>query len=119
MNQKMPFSSSLKAGPFVFVSGKIGMNGETGKLAEGGARGQTFQILKNLQAELARYGLDLKDVVKTTVFLTDMRFFEAMNEAYRSGFPEPLPARSCVSVSGLPHPDALVEIELIALAEEQ
>ncbi len=118
MSGAFPFSSSLKAGEYIFVSGKVGVDPETGTIQIGDVRAQTEQTLKNLEKELKPYGLDLNSVVKTTVFLTDMRNFEAMNGVYRENFTTRLPARSCVSVSALPHVDALVEIELIAYTEE-
>ena len=118
MNNKMPFSPSLKKGQFVFVSGKIGTDPETGKIEKGDVKAQTLQILRNMEAELKKHGLGMQDVAKTTIFLTDMRNFDAMNEVYRTKFPEPLPARSCVSVTAVPHVDALVEIELIAYSKE-
>ncbi len=118
MSGEFPFSSSLKAGKYIFVSGKIGVDPDNGKIKLGDIKGQTEQTLKNLEKELKSHGLDLNSVVKTTVFLTDMRHFDAMNAAYKEKFTNRLPARSCVSVSALPHVDALVEIELIAYTEE-
>ncbi len=118
MSEDFPFSSSLKAGKYIFVSGKIGVDPDNGKIQLGDINAQTDQTIKNLEKELKTYGLDLNSVVKTTVFLTDMRNFDAMNAAYRDKFTNRLPARSCVSVSALPHVDALVEIELIAYMEE-
>jgi len=118
MSGKFPFSSSLKAGSFVFISGKVGTDPQTGEIAKGDVKKQTLQILNNLEAELQQYGLGLADAVKTTVFLTDMRNFGEMNEVYRSKFAASLPTRSCVSVTALPHVDALVEIEMIAYEKE-
>ena len=118
MSGDFPFSSSLQAGEYIFVSGKVGVNPETREIQRGDIQAQTEQTLENLEKELQSYGLDLSSVVKTTVFLTDMRNFEAMNAVYREKFTSRLPARSCVSVSALPHVDALVEIELIAYVEE-
>jgi 2-iminobutanoate/2-iminopropanoate deaminase len=118
MSGDFPFSSSLQAGKYIFVSGKVGVNPGTGEIKRGDIKAQTEQTLNNLEKELQSYGLDLSSVVKTTVFLTDMRKFEAMNSAYREKFTRRFPSRSCVSVSALPHVDALVEIELIAYAEE-
>lgn len=118
MSGDFPFSSSIQAGKYIFVSGKIGVNPESRAIQQGDIQAQTDQTLKNLEKELQNYGLDLNSVVKTTVFLTDMRHFEAMNAVYREKFTNHLPARSCVSVSALPHVDALVEIELIAYVED-
>ncbi len=114
MSSSLPFSSSREAGEFVFVSGKIGVDPKSGRVVSSSAAEQTAQIMSNLEAELAPYGLSLDDAVKMTVFLTDMKYFEEMNAVYRSWFPSRLPARSCVAVVSLPHADALVEIECIA-----
>ena len=118
MSKHMPFSSSRKAGPFIFASGKVGVDPIAGDIAKGDVGKQTLKILDNMESELQQYGLGLQDVVKTTVFLTDMRLFDDMNAAYKTRFSDPLPARSCVSVSAVPHVDALVEIELIAWTEK-
>ena len=118
MSNKFPFSTSRKVGPFVFVSGKVGTHPETGEIIKGDVKEQTMQILSNMELELKQYDLGLQDVAKTTVFLTDMRMFDDMNAAYRTRFSDPLPSRSCVSVSAVPHVDALVEIEVIAYSKE-
>jgi 2-iminobutanoate/2-iminopropanoate deaminase len=118
MSGDFPFSSSLKAGKYIFVSGKVGVDPKSGEIQRGDIKAQTEQTLENLNQELQNYGLNLNSVVKTTVFLTDMRNFEAMNSAYKEKFKQKLPARSCVSVTAVPHVDALVEIELIAYLEE-
>lgn len=118
MSGDFPFSSSLKAGQYIFVSGKIGVDPKSGKIQPGDIKAQTEQTLENLSQELETYGLNLDSVVKTTVFLTDMRNFESMNSVYKKKFKQKLPARSCVSVTAVPHVDALVEIELIAYLEE-
>ena len=119
MKNKFPFSTSMKVGKFVFVSGKIGMDSVSKEIARGDVFTQTKQILKNLACELKQHGMDMGDVVKTTVFLTDMQYFKEMNIAYVTGFKEPLPTRSCISVSDLPNADALVEIECIAYRKEK
>lgn len=95
----------------VFTSGQLGINPLTGKL-EKGIEAQTHASLKNLQAILAEAGLTLDDVVKTTVFVTDMNDFAIVNQIYGSYFTE-CPARSCVQVVKLPM-DGLVEIECVA-----
>jgi len=118
MDKEFPFSRSRKIGDFIFVSGTIGTEPGTGIIAKGDVAAQTLQALRNIDAELRQYGAQLKDAVKTTVFLTDMRYFAAMNETYREEFAEPLPTRSCISVSAVPHIDALVEIEVIAYLKE-
>jgi len=118
MSSSFPFSSSLQAGPFIFISGKVGTHPETRDIVKGDISAQTRQVLENLAAELEQYGMSLDNAVKTTVFLTDMRKFSEMNEVYREAFHRTMPSRSCVSVTALPHPDALVEIEMIAYRKE-
>jgi 2-iminobutanoate/2-iminopropanoate deaminase len=111
-----PYSPSLLAGPFVFISGQVGVDPQSGELSGSDVGSQTRQILANIQALLARAGLGLSDVVKTTVFLTRMEDFHAMNKTYGQFFTDPLPTRSTVGVAALPRPDCLVEIEAVALA---
>jgi 2-iminobutanoate/2-iminopropanoate deaminase len=113
-----PYSPALVAGPFVFVSGQVATDPATGKVTEGGIEAQTARVLDNLASLLAQADLGLNDVVKTTVFLTDMNDFAAMNEVYRSRFTQPLPTRSTVEVSALANPQLKVEIEAIALRRE-
>lgn len=119
MSSSLPYSSSLESGGFVFVSGKIGVDPDSGKVVSSNAAEQTAQIMSNIASELAPYGLTLDDAVKMTVFLTDMADFEEMNAVYRSWFSARLPARSCVAVVSLPHTDALVEIECIARKHDE
>lgn len=113
-----PYSPALIAGPFVFVSGQVGVDKVTGRVAGPGIEEQTTQVIDNLASLLGEAGLDLNDVVKTTVFLTDISEFAAMNETYRSRFAQPLPTRSTVEVSALANPELKVEIEAIALRRE-
>ena len=109
-----PYSQAIDSGKgLIFLSGQIPIDPATGAFAEGGIREQTRQSLLNAQAILKAAGLDLSDVVKTTVFLADMGDFSAMNEVYAQFFKEPFPARSAVAVKTLPK-GALVEIECIA-----
>ena len=112
-----PYSQAIKAGGFVFVSGQIPTDPQTGQFVPGGIAEQTERVLKNLQAVLEAAGSSLDQVVKTTVFLADMKEFSGMNEVYATFFPEPPPARVTVSAAGLPR-DARVEIEVIALVSE-
>jgi 2-iminobutanoate/2-iminopropanoate deaminase len=109
-----PYSAAISVGPFVYCSGQTPIDPATGELVEGCAGCQTKQALKNISAVLEAAGLTLADVVKTTVFLTDMANFAKMNGVYAEFFAEPFPARSTVAVAGLPK-DALVEIEVIAV----
>jgi len=109
-----PYSAAISVGEFVFASGQTPIDPATGELVEGGAAAQTTQALTNVSAVLEAAGLSLADVVKTTVFLTDMGNFAKMNGAYAEFFSEPYPARSTVAVAGLPK-DAMVEIEVVAV----
>ena len=109
-----PYSQAVDSGAgFVFVSGQLPIDPSTGAFPEGGVTEQTRQSLSNAQAILQAAGLELADVVKTTVFLADMGDFAAMNAVYATFFSEPFPARSAVAVKTLPK-GALVEIECIA-----
>ena len=108
-----PYSQAVEANGFVFASGQLPIEPSTGQFPEGGVKEQTRQSLLNAQAILREAGLELQNVVKTTVFLASMDDFAAMNEVYSSFFCEPFPARSAVAVKTLPK-GALVEIECIA-----
>ncbi len=107
-----PYCHAVKTGNLVFLSGQLGLNPETGKL-EGDIKEQTRQAIANIKTVLASVGCTLDNVVKTTVYLGEMHFFDAMNEIYAAEFGEPYPARSAFSVKELPK-QALVEIEVIA-----
>ncbi len=108
-----PYSQGIKTDSFIFLAGQIPLVGDTGKFVVGIIKEQTEQVIENIKALLASEGLDLTDVVKTTVFLADMNEFTAMNDVYMKYFSEPYPARSTVQVARLPR-DARVEIEVIA-----
>ncbi len=108
-----PYSQAIEAGGFVFASGQLPIDPTTGTFAEGGIKEQTRQSLTNAQAVLRAAGIDLTHVVKTTVFLSDIDNFAAMNEVYAEFFKEPYPARSAFAVKTLPK-GALVEVECIA-----
>lgn len=112
-NRNMPFSTVVGFGDLIFVSGLVGRNPETGQIAADISE-QTKQTLANVEAQLAMAGISLANVLKATVFITDMALVQEMNQAYREIFREGLPARSCVQVSALPDAEALVEIEVIA-----
>jgi len=107
-----PYSQAIDAGAFVFISGQIPVNPETGEIPEGITE-QTKQSLKNVKAILAEAGLSVDNVVKTTVFLANMGDFAAMNAVYAEAFTSPFPARSAVAIRELPK-QVLVEIEVIA-----
>src|SRR5271154_5981527 len=111
-----PYSQAIWVGDLLFASGQVALDPATGQLVEGGVTEQTVRVLENVKAVLAKAGLDMTHVVKTTVYLKTMADFAAMNEVYaRYLAPEGVvaPARSTVAVAGLPK-DALVEIEVIA-----
>jgi len=110
-----PYSQAIRANGFVFCAGQTPIDPAVGKLINGDVPAQTRRVLHNLSAILETAGTSLSRVVKTTVFLTDMANFKAMNEVYAEFFPEHPPARSTVAVAGLPL-GAQVEIECIALA---
>lgn len=110
-----PYSQAVRCGDFVFTSGQIPINPETGELVAGGIREQAEQVIKNLEAVLEAAGSSLDKVIKTTVFIKDMNEFAALNEVYSGFFSSSLPARSTVEVARLPK-DVQVEIEAIAMA---
>jgi 2-iminobutanoate/2-iminopropanoate deaminase len=110
-----PYSQGIRVGGFVYTAGQAAVDPAIGKLIDGDISAQTRRTLHNISAVLDAAGTALSKVVKTTVFLTDMANFKAMNEVYAEFFPEHPPARSTVAVAGLPL-GALVEIECIALA---
>lgn len=109
------YSQAIKAGNMLFASGQLGINPTTGILPDTFAE-QAEQSLKNVQAILTEAGLDFSNVVKATVFMSDMANFGALNEIYGRYFVKPYPARSAVAVKELPK-GALVEIEVIASFE--
>ena len=109
-------SPAVRVGDVVYLSGVLGTKPGGGGLADGGIEGQTRQALENVKASLALAGGMMQDVVKCTVFLTDVKDFAAMNQVYREFFPTDPPARSTVAVAGLVVPNAVIEIECIAAA---
>ena len=109
-----PYSPAVRAGGFVFLSGQIPADPQTGELVTGDIKKQCARVLDSLTLVLEGCGLTLEDVVKTTVFLKDMNNFAAMNEMYGSYFPSNPPARTTVEVARLPR-DVGIEIELVAL----
>ncbi len=113
-NPDLPSSTVVGFDALVFVSGMVGRNPASGKIDDGDMYAQTCQTLINIDEQLSKAGISLANVLKVTVFITDMHRFQEMNRAYREFFPDELPARSCIAVTALPNPDALVEIEIIA-----
>jgi 2-iminobutanoate/2-iminopropanoate deaminase len=108
-----PFSAAVRAGDLLFLSGQVGLDPATGKLVAGDIGAQTEQILANISAVLEAAGKSFDDVMKTTVYLADMRDFAAMNAVYARYFQTPYPARTTIQAAGLPL-GAPVEIEVVA-----
>ena len=108
-----PYSLAIESGDLVFVSGQIPLDAATGQLVDGDVAAQAKQSLENLKSILDAAGLTFAHVVKTTIFLTSMADFAAVNEVYKAYVGEPYPARSTIAVAGLPMA-AKVEIEMIA-----
>jgi 2-iminobutanoate/2-iminopropanoate deaminase len=109
-----PYSQAIAAGEIIFVSGQLGLNPQTGKLAEGGIAAETKQALENIKAVLTAAGSNLVNVVKADVYLADMSEFSKMNEVYATYFSEPYPARATVAVKALPK-EGRVEISVVAV----
>ena len=109
-----PYSQAVKAGGFLFCSGQIPLDPVTGELLDSEISEQTDLVMDNIAAVLAAAGLTFTDVVKSTIYLTDLANFGAVNEVYGRRFPANPPARSTVEAQGLPR-GAKVEIEVIAL----
>jgi 2-iminobutanoate/2-iminopropanoate deaminase len=105
----------VRAGGLVFTAGQIGLNPATGTIEGRTVEEQTVQVMRNLEAVLEAAGSGLDRVVKTTVFLADIKDFKAMNAVYATSFPADPPARSAVQAAALPL-GAMVEIEAVALA---
>jgi 2-iminobutanoate/2-iminopropanoate deaminase len=108
-----PYSQAVWAGDYLFCAGQIPLDPKTGNVVAGGITEQTTRVLDNIRGLLKSQRLDLSKVVKSTVFLSDMNNFPAMNEVYAKYFTKDPPARSTVQVARLPK-DALVEIEVVA-----
>ena len=108
-----PYSQAIATDNLIFCSGQIGIDPSIGKLVEG-IENQTHQVMKNIREVLKAAGRDLDHVVKTTIFVADMKDYRTVNEIYGSYFTDHKPARSTVQVAGLPL-GALVEIEMVAV----
>jgi 2-iminobutanoate/2-iminopropanoate deaminase len=111
-----PYSQAIRAGDFIFTSGQIPLDPASGELVQGAIKEQARQVMANLKAVLEAGGSDFSKVVKSTVFLDDLKNFGAFNEVYAEYFPGDRPARSTFQVAGLPL-GAKIEIEMIALVE--
>ena len=108
-----PYSQAVRSGQLLFVSGQVPLDPATGTIVEGDIAAQTRQVFANLAAVLKAGGRSFADVVKTTVFLSDMNDFTVVNDVYGTYFTQPYPARATVEVARLPK-DARVEIDMIA-----
>src|SRR5215210_4596030 len=110
-----PYSQAVRVGPMLFTAGQIPLDPQSGQIVSEDIGEQTRRVLDNLTAVLRVEGMDFGNIVKTTVFMTDLGQFQTMNEIYASYFKDQPPARSTVQVSALPK-GAQVEIEVIAAA---
>ncbi|MEP6810410.1 MAG: RidA family protein [Chthoniobacterales bacterium] len=110
-----PYSQAVRVGPMLFTAGQIPLDPATGQIVSEDVAVQTKRVLDNLTAVLKAEGMDFSNVVKTTVFMTNLGDFTTMNEIYAGYFPEQPPARSTVQVSALPK-GAQIEIEVVAFA---
>ncbi|MBS9461800.1 Rid family detoxifying hydrolase [Flagellimonas sp. 389] len=111
--QKAPFSDVVQAGNLFFLAGQIGMDHSTRTMVEGGIKGETVQVIKNIEAVLAQHDMKLENVVKCTVILSTMDDFGAFNEVYSKFFTKK-PARTTFAASGLAR-NAKIEIEVVAV----
>lgn len=111
-----PYSQAVVSGPFIFLSGQIGLDPETGTLVPGGTEAETERVMQNLGAVLAAAGASFADVVRATIYLVDLADFARVNEIYGRHFAAPYPARATVGVAALPR-GARVEIDLVAVKE--
>lgn len=109
-----PYSQAIAAGSFVFISGQIPMNSATGEIISSDIKAEAKQVMENIRAILTESGLAFTNVVKTTIFLTDMQSFANVNEVYGTYFTDQFPARETVQVAGLPK-NVNVEISVIAI----
>jgi len=110
-----PYSQAVAAGGFVYCSGQIALDPQSGQMVGGNAAEQAVQVMKNLAAVLKGAGCGLDDVVKTTIFLKSMNDFAAVNEVYARAFGDHRPARATVEAARLPK-DALVEVDCVAMS---
>ena len=108
-----PYSQAVQAGNFLFVSGQIALDAESNQLVTNSIAAETRQVLKNLEAVLKEAGCSFADIIKTTIFLSDMSHFSIVNEIYGSYFEKDFPARETVAAAGLPK-NVNVEISVVA-----
>lgn len=108
-----PYSQAIDTGSALFISGQLGVDPKTGEMPQS-CEDQARLVMQNLKSILAQAGLTFSNVVKTTIFLTDLANFNAVNDIYGDSFPDHKPARSCIQVTALPK-GGKIEIELIAV----
>jgi 2-iminobutanoate/2-iminopropanoate deaminase len=108
-----PYSQAIRAGQFLFVSGQVPIDAETGELVQGGIAEQTRRVFQNIGEVLRAGGASFQHVARTTVYLADLDDFAAMNEVYATFFTAPQPARSTIQAARLPR-NARIEIDVIA-----
>ena len=109
-----PYEQAIGTGGFLFTSGQIALDPATGHFLDGSVEEETELVIKNLEGILTEAGLNLKDVVKTTVYLTDLGHFGRVNQVYEKFFGQSKPARACVQVAALPK-GAQIEMDAIAV----
>jgi len=112
-----PYSQAVRLGQWLFLSGQVGLDPATGELVPGGVVPETARALENLRAVLEAAGGSLENVVRTTIYLTDLGDFSRLNEVYARCFRAPYPARATVGVAALPR-GARVEIDAVAIIEQ-
>ena len=111
-----PFSAGVRVGELIFTAGQLPLDGD-GSIVEGGIHSQTRQCFTNVRTVLAEGGLDLGNVVKLTVWLRNMNDLQAVAEVRREFWSDPHPVSTTIEISTLPHPDALIEVDAVAVAQ--
>ncbi|MEO0115188.1 MAG: RidA family protein [candidate division WOR-3 bacterium] len=111
-----PYSQAVRIGNLIFFSGQIGIDPNTGNLVSGGVGAETRQVMANIKALLTKANLTFSNIIKTTIFLTDLSDFTEVNQIYSEYFTRDFPARSTVAVNALPK-GAKIEIEVIAQSD--
>lgn len=110
-----PYNQAMKVGDFLFVSGQIPMDAVTGEIVKSGIQDETEKVMQNLIAILKEAGMDFSNVIKSSIFITDMNQFALINEVYAKYFPANAPARECVQVAALPK---FVNVEISVIASK-
>jgi 2-iminobutanoate/2-iminopropanoate deaminase len=112
-----PYSQAVKAGSMLYLSGQIALDPQTGLMIQDSIEQETTQVMSNIKAILVAAGVDFEAIVKTSIFLSDMKLFGAVNQVYEHYFESNFPARETVQVAGLPK-NANVEISVIAITNQ-